>query len=91
MTKNSILIIQIIVEKLKKNEVHHEVHNFKPGIAIIDIWHNNLFYVLHIDENKNSIGLSIIDDNSSFDNNPDEVFYDLELFMMKFNQIIKGV
>jgi hypothetical protein len=74
-------IASFIVYKISERNLKFNIYYFQNAI-LIDIWYNNYLYVIQID--KTSIGFSKVDDeNNSFDSIPDEIFYNLEDFMIK--------
>jgi hypothetical protein len=80
-------LLQYIISELNKRGIKYEIHNFSSGASVIDIWHNNFFYVIQL--KQSSVGLSLVtNDSSDFTTTPDETFFEAEKFIAKFDQII---
>jgi len=79
-------ILPYIITRLKKAKVKYEVHWFDSGATMIDIWVNNYFYVIQLDDDE--IGLSLVTEKTLlFDNKPDSVFKDQETFKIELEKI----
>jgi hypothetical protein len=79
-------IYDYIQWELVKRSIKYEISSFESGAVMIDIWADDGFYVVQID--TTTIGISKIDDNNpGFDTRPDELFYENERFMKKFDSI----
>lgn len=81
------------IELLKKLAIKYEVHVLQSEVRMVDVWHDDKFYVLQFE--KGFIGFSDIDkDNPGFDTVPDEKFFDVEMFKRKLEVIFtitKGI
>jgi hypothetical protein len=63
------------IDLLKPMSIKHDYTNFDSGAIMLDIWHENKFYVIQFVDDY--IGFSEVnDDNIGFDTIPDEKFYD---------------
>ena len=79
-------IINFITKILSDEKIKFELDTFPSGCSMIDIWFNDLFFVIQI-ENE-SIGISLItDEEPGFDTIPDERFYDFDKFKEMFEKI----
>ncbi len=77
-----------IVNRLKQEEVRHEINRFDSGCSMIDIWIGDLLYVIQIEPEM--IGLSLVDDNTGwFDTIPDKAYRDFDHFKIDFEDIFK--
>lgn len=75
------------IELLNKLGVKHQTHNFPSGVIMLDIWHNDSFYVLQFE--STFIGFSEVNDNNlGFDNIPDEKIYDAKKVRDKLKLIL---
>lgn len=80
-------ILPYIVDNLQKLNLKHEIYRFDSGAIMVDIWINDNFHVIQID-NK-SIGLSLITkDAAPFDTIPDVSFYNDADFRIEFEKIL---
>ncbi|MDR6943448.1 hypothetical protein J2W55_003301 [Mucilaginibacter pocheonensis] len=80
-------VYQWLIMELDKRTIRYSVHEFASGNKMVDIWHNNLFYVIQIESNFAGVSL-IIDDNSGFDLTPDAKFTTTEQFLSKLKYIM---
>jgi hypothetical protein len=83
---NSTLAYNSIIGLINQLGLKHDVHKFSSGAIMVDIWHNGGFYVVQIEEEL--IGFSIINDDTGFDNNPDEKFYDIQKAIERLRSIL---
>lgn len=68
-------LLPYIVDKLTQLNAKHEVHSFDSGAVMVDIWIDNKFYVIQID--NGIIGLSVVTEKTTpFDIIPDQSFKD---------------
>jgi hypothetical protein len=80
------IIFQYTIEILKQMDIRHEFYSFSSGAIMLDIWHNDKFYVMQFED---YIGVSEVNDtNISFDNIPDEKFYNEIEYKNKLKSII---
>lgn len=79
-------IYNYIIELFAKLNIKYETHTFASEIRMVDVWHNDKFYVLQFE--NDFIGFSEVNsDNIGFDTKPDEKFYDTEMFKQKLLNI----
>jgi hypothetical protein len=79
-------LLPFIQDYLQQENVRHEVDIFDSGAAMVDIWIEEKFYVIQLDELW--IGLSLIrQDEGLFDVIPDRKFYDNDSFKNAFKKI----
>ena len=79
-------LLPYIVDSLKSHNTRHEIHKFASGAVMVDIWINDRFYVIQIDDKL--IGLSFITENTSpFDMDPDITFSNTVEFKNEFEKI----
>ncbi|MBN8861710.1 MAG: hypothetical protein J0H29_25225 [Sphingobacteriales bacterium] len=75
------------IELLTKLNIKYKIHSFASEIRMVDVWHNDKFYVLQFE--NDFIGFSEINgENIGFDTKPDEKFYDTEIFKQKLLSIL---
>lgn len=80
--------LEDISSRLVKKKFRHEIHRFPSGAVMIDIWKDELLYVIQI--YNNTIGLSLITpDNPGFDTVPDTSYDDWEKFNKDFEAIFR--
>lgn len=79
-------VLEYVSNRLKEKEFRHEIHKFDSGAVMIDIWKDDLFYVVQIDEERT--GLSLVDEDSGFDPAPDKSYTDFEKFRIDFEKIV---
>jgi RNAse (barnase) inhibitor barstar len=80
-------LLPYIVDNLERLALRHEIHRFDSGAVMVDIWINDNFHVIQIDDN--SIGLSLITkDTTPFDIIPDASFSNESEFKMEFEKIL---
>jgi hypothetical protein len=83
-------LFQYTIELLKLKSIRHEYTKFPSGAIMLDVWHNNKFYVIQFDVDD-YIGFSEVnDDNIGFDTIPDEKFYDEIEYKNKLNSILES-
>ena len=81
------IILPYIVPRFAELNIKHEVHHFDSGATMVDVWIENRFYCIQID--NHSIGLSLITpENPGFDTIPDAVFKNYDLFKSKLEAIV---
>jgi len=82
MIFNSQEAYERLIVELDRRAIKYIVHRFSSGIKMIDIWYNDLFYVVQIE--NNFAGISLIDeDNGGFDTTPDTKIFTVEDFLLK--------
>ncbi len=75
------------IELLKRMSIKHEHTSFPSGAIMLDIWHNNKFYVIQFDD---YIGFSEVNsDNLGFDTIPDEKFNNEVMYKNKLASILR--
>lgn len=72
---------------LNDSNIKHELHSFSSGVYMLDIWHENNFYVLQFESNY--IGFSKIGDDNPFTTEPDRKLYSDSEFLHLMNSIIQ--
>jgi hypothetical protein len=82
-------VLEYVSTRLAKEELRHEIHKFDSGAVMIDIWKNDLLYVVQIEDKR--IGLSLVTANNGFDIAPDKAYYDFESFSIDFDRIFECV
>jgi hypothetical protein len=79
-------VLEYITSRLKDEGLRHEIHEFDSGAVMVDIWKDDLFYVVQIEGKR--IGLSLINgDNRGFDTMPDKSYDTLDKFIIDFKKI----
>lgn len=73
-----------IVNLLREKDLRYEIHKFDSGCFMIDIWKDDLVYVIQIE--PEIIGISLIDENVGFDTRPDKSFRDWDDFKIEFEK-----
>jgi hypothetical protein len=76
-----------ITRRLNHENVRYEVHTFDSGCAMVDIWKDDLFYVIQLERER--IGLSLVDENADLSTIPDKTYNNFENFMIDFEKIFK--
>jgi hypothetical protein len=77
---------QYLITELDERAIKYTVHEFNSGAKMVDMWYNELFYVIQIE--SDFIGVSLIDDNNiAFDTTPDVKFFANEEFVAKLMDI----
>ena len=56
---------------------------------MVDIWKDDLFYVVQIEDNI--IGLSLVTEDTGFNVVPDKSYDTLEKFKIDFEKVVEGV
>lgn len=83
-------VLEYISSRLKHGGLRHEIHKFDSGAVMIDIWKDDLFYVVQIEDK--GIGLSLINvDNPGFDTLPDKSYDTWDKFITDFEKILQPV
>lgn len=89
MIFNPLEVYKSLINERELRSIRYLVHEFSSGIKMIDIWHEELFYVVQIQHDF--VGMSLIDnDNPGFDTNPDVKFFDAKGFVTKLRDIFEG-
>ena len=78
-------VLTYIMNQLDLAKVRYEIHNFDSGAIMIDIWINERFYVVQMFGGE--IGLSLVTENTGFDNIPDKSFIDPNEFYKEFEKV----
>ena len=78
-------VLEYVSGRLRQEELKHEIHKFDSGAVMVDIWKDDLFYVVQIEDKK--IGLSLVTENTGFDTIPDKSYNDIEEFSVDFEKI----
>jgi hypothetical protein len=74
------------INVLEKKSIRHEYTRFPSGAVMLDVWHNDKFYVFQFEE---FIGLSEVNsEHVAFDLSPDEKFYSDTEFREKLDLIL---
>jgi RNAse (barnase) inhibitor barstar len=80
-------LLPYIVDNLERLNLRHEIRRFDSGAIMVDIWINDCFHVIQIDDK--SIGLSLItEDITPFDIITDVSFLDEGEFKTEFEKIL---
>lgn len=77
-------IYHYTIDFLQNLDIKHDIHTFKSGVIMVDVWHNEMFYVLQFE--NDFVGFSDIKENPGFDTVPDEKFYNLDDFVQKLDR-----
>lgn len=79
---------QYTTELLNIKFIRNNHTHFPSGAIMLDIWHNNKFYVIQFDT-EGYIGFSEVnEDNVGFDTIPDEKFYNEVEYKKKLNEML---
>ncbi len=78
-------VLEYVSNRLGQKELKHEIHKFDSGAVMIDIWKDNQFYVVQIEDKK--IGFSLVTKDTGFDTIPDKSYNDIEEFSVDFEKI----
>lgn len=74
-----------LISCLESKQIKHKWDKFASGCEMIDIWHNDEFYVVQIE--PDFVGFShVTDETDPFSVVPDLKFVDLEKFKVYFEQ-----
>jgi hypothetical protein len=79
--------LEYISTILERQKLRHEIHKFDSGAVMVDIWQDDLFYVVQIEDMK--IGLSLITEDTGFDTIADKSYDDFNDFKTDFEEILK--
>jgi uncharacterized protein (UPF0128 family) len=80
-------LLPYITDKLEGLHLRHEIHRFDSGAIIVDIWIQDKFHVIQIEDK--TIGISLITkDDSPFDTIPDISFSEEPEFKIAFEKIL---
>lgn len=80
--------LEYILSLIDKRNYKYEIHKFDSGAIMIDLWMDDLFYVVQIENGK--MGWSLVNENSGFDTIPDNQYDDFESFKDDFERHLKG-
>ena len=81
-------VLEYISSRLRDEGLRHEINKFDSGAVMVDIWKDDLFYVVQIEDKR--IGLSLInDDNPGFDTIPDKSYDTMDKFIIDFERIFQ--
>jgi uncharacterized protein (UPF0128 family) len=81
-------VLEYISSRLRNERLRHEIHKFDSGAVMVDIWKDDLFYVVQIEDKR--IGLSLINgDNPGFDTIPDKSYDTRDKFSIDFEKIFQ--
>jgi hypothetical protein len=80
-------VLEHVSSRLKEEGLRHEIHKFDSGAVMVDIWKDNLFYVVQIDGKR--IGLSLVTEDTGFDTIPDKSYDTLDKFSIDFEKIFQ--
>lgn len=78
-------VLEYVSSRLGEEGLKHEIHQFDSGAVMIDIWKEDLFYVVQIEDK--TIGLSLVTKDTGFDTIPDKSYNDIEKFSLDFEKI----
>lgn len=78
-------VLEKIASRLSQENLRHEIHKFDSGCVMVDIWKDELFYVIQIEPEM--IGLSLVGENTGFDTIPDKAYKDWDNFKSDFEKI----
>ena len=80
--------MEYVSSRLKEEGLKHEIHKFDSGAIMVDIWKDDLFYVVQIDGKV--IGLSLVtEDTGLFDTIPDKSYDTIQKFSVDFEKILE--
>ena len=79
-------ILEKIASRLSQENLRYEIHQFDSGCVMVDIWKDELFYVIQIEAEM--IGFSLVDENTGFDTIPDKTYKDWDDFKTDFEKIL---
>ena len=83
-------VLEYISSRLRDKGLRHEIHEFDSGAVMVDIWNDDLFYVVQIE--GEIIGLSLInDDIPGLDTIPDKSYDTPDKFIIDFEKIFQPV
>ncbi len=81
-------LFKYTLKLLEQMSIRHEYRSFPSGAIMLDVWHNDRFYVFQFED---YIGFSEIDsENIGFDTNPDEKFHNANDYKEKLNSILNS-
>lgn len=80
-------VLEHVSNRLKQEGLRHEIHKFDSGAVMVDIWKDDLFYVVQIHDK--TIGLSLVTADTGFDATPDKSFTELNKFFAAFETIFQ--
>ena len=79
-------VLNYVSCRLGQEKIRHEIHKFDSGPVMIDIWKDDLFYVVQIEDKK--IGLSLVTEDTDFDAIPDRSYDGVKEFSIDFEKIL---
>jgi hypothetical protein len=80
-------LLPYVIDNLERLKLRHEIHRFDSGAIMVDIWINDNFHVIQMDDK--SVGLSLItEDTTPFDIIPDISFLNEAEFKREFEKIL---
>jgi hypothetical protein len=80
-------LLQYTIKLLKSMSVKHEYTSFDSGAVMLDIWHNNKFYVIQFDD---FIGVSEVNEETvGFDTIPNEKYFSEIEYKNKLKSILE--
>lgn len=77
--------LERIENLLREKDLKHKIRKFDSGCFIVDIWKDDLVYVIQIE--PEIIGISLIDENVGFDTRPDISYKDWSDFKIEFDKV----
>src|SRR5689334_1105467 len=80
-------VLEYVSTRLTEEKLRHEIHKFDSGAVMMDIWKNDLLYVVQIEDKR--VGLSLVTADTGFDTVPDKAYYDFESFSIDFDRIFE--
>lgn len=86
MDYNQVKVRQYIIDMLIKHKIKYQIYDFKSGVSMIHVAHNDKFYAIQVE--IEFVGVSLInEDNPGFDTIPDEHFFSFMSFEERFKEI----
>lgn len=80
-------ISEYITSRLEKSGIRHQVSSFDSGCKMIDIWTNDQFYCVQLEEGV--VGISLVTEEIDFSTIPDRCFQNFDEFKHEFENIIR--
>lgn len=76
----------VVIQELNARHCKSEVHKF-PSAVMIDLWLDNQFYALQLEEER--FGISLVDDKDpGFDSIPNNIYSTFEDFQKELKRIL---
>lgn len=75
-----------IKKRLDKSNVRYEMHSFDSGARMIDIWTDDKFYCVQIEETL--IGISLVTEEIDFSTIPNQSFQNMDEFRKELERIL---